>query len=210
MFEDDDLIMISALQHFLFCARQCALIHIEQQWRENVYTIQGELLHRRAHAAGSEKRRKSKREYGMPIRSLLFGLTGRTDAVEYSEGGGIVVVEYKRGRPKGDNIDEVQLCAQALCLEEMTGERITEGALYYGKQKRRKKVEFTEDLRNFTRNTITQLRAFLDKGITPSPVYSNKKCSRCSLNGICLPKKMTGSRSVDSYYNRMLKEDAGT
>ena len=145
MFEDDDLIMISALQHFLFCARQCALIHIEQQWRENVYTIQGDLLHRRAHAAGSEKRRKKKKEYGMPIRSLTLGLTGKTDTAEYNESGGIVVVEYKRGRPKGDNIDEVQLCAQALCLEEMTGQVITTGALFYGKQKRRKNVDFTED-----------------------------------------------------------------
>ena len=207
MFEDEDLIMISALQHYLFCKRQCALIHIEQQWRENVYTIQGELLHQRAHSAGSEKRRKKKKEYGMPIRSLSLGLTGKTDTVEYNEEGGITVVEYKRGRPKGDNIDEVQLCAQALCLEEMTGQVISTGALFYGKQKRRKNIVFTEDLRNFTKETITQLRVFLQEGTTPPPEYSNKKCSRCSLNGICLPKKMTGKRSVGSYYNRMMRED---
>jgi len=199
--------MISALQHFIFCKRQCALIHIEQQWRENVYTIQGDLLHRKAHSADMEKRRGKKKEFGMPIRSLSLGLTGRTDAVEYGEDGGIVVVEYKRGRPKGDNIDEVQLCAQALCLEEMTGTTINTGALFYGKQKRRKNVEFSEELRSFTKSTVIQLRNFLEEGTTPPPVFSKTKCPRCSLLGICLPKKMTGKRSVNSYYNRMIEED---
>lgn len=207
MYEDEDLLMISALQHFMFCERQCALIHIEQQWAENVYTIQGELLHKRVHSGTSETRPGRRKEFGIPVRSLELGLTGKTDAVEYLPDGGIYIVEYKRGKPKKGLMDETQLCAQALCLEEMTGKRIYTGALFYGKQKRRKDVPLTEELRRHTQDTAVRLHAFIREGHTPAPVYDKGKCPRCSLKNICLPKKMDRKRTVAAYYTRMLKED---
>jgi CRISPR-associated exonuclease Cas4 len=136
MFSDVDLLPHSALQHFLFCERQRALIHIEQVWMENLSTIEGGLLHKRAHSGSREGRPGKRAEFGMLIRSLELGPSGKTDAVEYGADGSVLVVEHKRGRSKAGGADEVQLCAQALCLEEMRGDAIGEGALYYGKTRR--------------------------------------------------------------------------
>lgn len=207
MYRDEDLLQLSALQHFLFCERQCALIHIEQAWTENLYTIEGELLHKRAHSGAREARPGKRTEFGMPIRSLALGLSGKTDAVEYGNGGSILVVEYKRGKPKAGGGDEVQLCAQALCLEEMRGEVIDEGALYYGKTRRRKAVQFDAALRELTRSTAAKLHEFIQAGRTPPPVYTSGKCPRCSLASICMPKKLSKSTSVDQYLARALKEE---
>ncbi len=207
MYSDEDLLPLSALQHFLFCERQCALIHIEQAWSENLYTIEGELLHARAHSGAREARPAKKTEFGMPIRSLALGLSGKTDAVEYGADGSILVVEYKRGKPKSGNMDEVQLCAQALCLEEMRGEVIDLGALYYGKTRRRKPVQFDAALRELTRRTAARLHEFVQEGRTPPPVYAVMKCPRCSLLGICMPKKLSRPTSVDQYLSRALKEE---
>ncbi len=207
MYSDEDLLPLSALQHFLFCERQCALIHIEQMWTENLYTIEGELLHARAHSGSREARPTKRTEFGMPIRSLSLGLSGKTDAVEYGADGSILVVEYKRGRPKSGNADEVQLCAQALCLEEMRGEVIKEGALYYGKTRRRKLVPFDAALRELTKVTSERLHEFVRAGQTPLPTYVSAKCSRCSLLRLCMPKKLGKSMSVDRYLSRMLKEE---
>ncbi len=211
MYDDEDLLQLSALQHFLFCPRQCALIHVEQLWAENVYTAEGELLHKRAHSGKAEGRPEKRTEFGMPIRSLELGLSGKTDAVEYRPDGSVVVVEYKRGRPKKGSADEVQLCAQALCLEEMRGTSITEGALFYGKVKRRRQVLFTEELRTLTRTTAEQLHEFIRAGKTPPPEYEAAKCPRCSFLSLCLPKKLSRSASAEKYLARMLagsKEDA--
>ncbi len=203
MYDDEDLLQLSALQHFLFCPRQCALIHIEQIWEENLYTIEGELLHKRAHSGRAEGRPGKRTEFGMPIRSLELGLSGKTDAVEYRSDGGIVIVEYKRGRPKKGNADEVQLCAQALCLEEMKDTRVSDGALYYGKTKRRKTVAFTDELRALTRGTAEKLHAFIREGKTPAPAWDTSKCPRCSFIGVCLPKRLSRSSSVERYIARM-------
>jgi CRISPR-associated exonuclease Cas4 len=208
MFSDEDLLQLSALQHFLFCERQCALIHIEQVWAENLYTIEGEIMHKRAHSGSREKRPGKRTEFGMPIRSLEFGLSGKTDAVEYGADGSVLVVEYKRGRPKSGGADEVQLCAQALCLEEMRGITIKEGALYYGKTRRRKSVPFDTALRERTRQTVVRLHEFIRAGKTPPPVYSSATCSRCSLLTYCMPKKLAKPTSVKNYFSRMLKEEA--
>jgi CRISPR-associated exonuclease Cas4 len=208
LYSDEDLLPLSALQHFLFCERQCALIHIEQLWTENLYTIEGELLHARAHSGSRETRPGRKAEFGMPIRSLVLGLSGKTDAVEYRADGSILVVEYKRGKPKPGNADEVQLCAQALCLEEMRGEIIKEGALYYGKIRRRKPVAFDDGLRAITINGAERLHDFIQVARTPPPAYSSAKCPRCSLLRICIPKKLGKSISVDRYLSRVLKEEA--
>lgn len=204
MYSDEDLLQLSALQHFIFCQRQCALIHIEQLWEENLYTIEGELLHKRAHSAKAEGRPTKKTEFGMPIRSLELGLSGKTDAVEYHADGSVVIVEYKRGRPKKGLADEIQLCAQALCLEEMRGIKISEGALFYGKTKRRKTVAFTEELKSLTGETARRLHEFVLQGRTPLPVYDTSKCPRCSFLHVCLPKKLGRSMPVERYLSQML------
>ena len=143
----------------------------------------------------------------MPIRSLELGLSGKTDAVEYAADGKILVVEYKRGRPKAGNADEVQLCAQAMCLEEMRGQSTSEGALYYGKTRHRKAVVFDEALRELTKATAEQLHELVRAGRTPPPVYATGKCPRCSLLRLCMPKKLAKSVSVDRYFSRMLQEE---
>ena len=143
----------------------------------------------------------------MPIRSLELGLSGKTDAVEYGADGCVLVVEYKRGRPKSGNADEVQLCAQAMCLEEMRGQPISEGALYYGKTRHRKAVVFDEALRKLTKVTAERLHELVDAGQTPPPVYASSKCPRCSLLRLCMPKKLAKSGSVDRYLSRMLREE---
>ena len=209
MYTDEDLLQLSALQHFLFCRRQCALIHTEQVWAENLFTIEGEILHKRAHSGQRERRPGKRTEFGMPIRSLELGLSGKTDAVEYGADGSILVVEYKRGRPKAGGADEVQLCAQALCLEEMRGISIPEGALYYGKTRRRKTVSFDASLRDRTRETARDVHELLRSGQTPLPVYSKTTCPRCSLLSYCMPEKLAKATPVKSYFSRMLKEEDG-
>ncbi len=208
MYTDEDLLQLSAIQHFIFCRRQCALIHIEQVWAENLYTIQGEIMHKRAHSGLREKRPGKRTEFGMPIRSLELGLSGKTDAVEYGADGSVLVVEYKRGRPKPGGADEVQLCAQAMCLEEMRGITIPQGALYYGKTRRRKAVAFDAELRERTRETVSLVHEFLRAEQTPPPVYSAATCPRCSLLSYCMPKKLSKPASVDQYFSRMLNEEA--
>jgi len=178
MYSEDDLVMISALQHLLFCPRQCALIHIEQQWTENQLTAEGRILHERVHSTGSESRGKIRVEFDVPIRSLHLGLIGRADIVEFHlRDNGIwqpFPVEYKRGRPKKDNSDRVQLCAQALCLEEMLNRDVPEGALYYGQNKRRQNIHFDDALRQLTTDTAHRLHALLNSNHTPPPEYAKK------------------------------------
>ena len=209
MYSEDDLVMISALQHFLFCPRQCALIHIEQLWKENRLTAEGRILHERVHSAGSESRRKVRVEFDMPIRSLELGLIGRADVVEFHlQDDGLwqpYPVEYKRGRPKKDDSDRVQLCAQALCIEEMQRLDVPAGALYYGRKKRRHEVLFDDRLRQITRETATALHQLLAGRRTPAPVYS-RRCDRCSFVDLCLPKTIGKSRTVSAYLHRAIGE----
>ncbi len=206
MYNEDDLLMLSALQHYLFCPRQCALIHVEQLWVENRLTAEGRILHERVHKAAKESRRKIRIEFDMPIRSLALGLIGRADVVEfYFQEDGIwqpFPVEYKRGQPKKDDSDRVQLCAQAICLEEMLGEDVPEGALYYGKKKRRTGVEFDETLRNKVIQTAQTLHDLLDSGKTLPPVYS-RRCESCSFVEICLPKTTGKKGTVRNYMTKM-------
>ena len=210
MFSEDDLLPISALQHLLFCERQCALIHIEQAWNENLFTAQGRILHEKVHSETAERRRDMRVEYGMPLRSLRLGLTGRADVVEFHRVPDgewrPFPVEYKRGHKKPDNRDNVQLCAQALCLEEMLGVSISRGAIYYGKERRRTDVEFDEALRKETEETAVRLRQLIDFGKTPPPVYE-EKCDTCSLFGICLPKTLGKRKSVSQYFAAMTREE---
>ncbi|MGD9662953.1 MAG: CRISPR-associated protein Cas4 [Porticoccaceae bacterium] len=207
LYDEDDLIMISALQHYLFCPRRCALVHIEQQWQENRFTAEGHVFHERVHGGGRESRRTMRVEFDVPIRSLRLGVVGRADIVEFhrQENGfwRPLPVEYKRGRPKKDDTDRVQLCAQALCLEEMLECVVPEGALYYGIKKRRTAVALDPVLREKTVQTATAVHALLAEGKTPPPHYG-KRCESCSFLPLCLPKVATHKR-VANYLQKMVK-----
>jgi len=206
MHNEDDLLMLSALQHLLFCPRQCALIHIEQLWVENRLTAEGRLMHERVHKAGRESRTGKRIEYDLPLRSLELGLSGRADVVEfYKDGHGWqpYPVEYKRGKAKRDDSDKVQLCAQALCLEEMLDVCIDKGALFYGKNHRRLEVVFDPRLRQITQDAALELHELFRLRETPKPKYS-KKCQSCSFESICLPKTMGKKRTVAAYLHRVL------
>ena len=202
----DDLIMLSALQHFVFCPRQCALIHIEQLWAENVLTAEGRIMHDKVDTANRESRGNIRIEYGVPMRSLRLGLIGRADVVEFHKQGDTWIpfpVEYKRGKPKSDNCDMVQLCAQAMCLEEMMEVEIPEGALFYGETRHRHDVKFCTALRKETEKAAVRLHELIASGITPPPVYS-AKCKKCSLVELCLPQV---NKKVSNYLLKVIEEE---
>jgi len=206
--EDDDLIPISALQHYLYCPRQCALIHLEQLWAENRHTAEGRLLHQRADAPQIERRKGVRTVTAMPLIALELGLTGKADVVEFHRmdtGERAFPVEYKRGRPKAHRADEVQLCAQALCLEAMLGCRVESGALFYGQTRRRKEVMFDDELRQLVRETVASVRAMLDSSKTPTATYDRRRCDACSLLDLCQPKLLSGP-SVGSWLSRQLED----
>ena len=198
----DNLVMLSALQHYAFCPRQCALIHIEQIWTENRFTAEGRIMHEHAHEENHAVRGEIRIDYGVSLRSLRVGLIGKADVVEFhhqSDSSWLPFpVEYKRGKPKADNSDKVQLCAQAICLEEMLSVKIPAGALFYGQTKRRLDVSFDTALRRETEEIARLARELINSGITPPPVYS-KRCESCSLISECLPKAMQKQRSVQKY-----------
>lgn len=184
--EADESLPLSALQHWLFCPRQCALIHIERVWAENQFTAEGRVLHERADAGRPESRDGIRILRAVQIASLRHGLHGVADVVEL-RGGVPYPVEYKRGRPKAHRADEVQLCAQALCLEEMTGHAVPEGALFYGTARRRKTIAIDADLRALTVEIAQQARAAISTGTLPSPVYEVRRCGACSMQDLCRP-----------------------
>jgi CRISPR-associated exonuclease Cas4 len=208
-YSEDDLVMISALQHFAFCPRQCALIHVEQVWRESGLTVEGRILHERVHEQEGETRAGVRIERGLPLRSLRLGLVGVADVVEFHKTGkGLwrpFPVEYKRGKPKPDRCDEVQICAQAICLEEMMDVDVPQGALFYGKTRHRHDVLFTETLRRETEEMARQVHELVASGKTPIPVYE-KRCKQCSLMEVCLPKSLGRRRDISRYLSGALNE----
>ena len=219
MFSEDQLLPLSALQHLMFCERQCALIHIEGLWAENPLTLEGGHLHEKVHAEDAgESRRDLRIARALAVRSLKLGLTGKTDVVEFHRlpedappGGAATLphlegrwrpfpVEYKRGRPKRNRCDEVQLCAQALCLEEMLNVSIAAGALFYGQTRRRFDVAFGPDLRSETAAAAARVHVLVDSGVTP-PARREPKCEHCSLLQLCLPASDDSKGSVSRYMN---------
>ena len=204
MHQESDYIMLSALQHYPFCPRQCALIHIEQLWAENRYTAEGKVLHERADSGKSQQRGGVRIVRSLPISSQKHGLSGQADVVEFHADGNVCPVEYKRGRPKQDRCDEVQLCGQALCLEEMLAVSIDSGALFYGQRRRRKDVLFDSGLRKLTLEILAATRQMIAAGRTPAAVYS-KKCGSCSMLHLCLPKICSAEHSVQRYLSSMLR-----
>jgi CRISPR-associated exonuclease Cas4 len=207
-FTEDDLLPLSALQHLLFCERQAALIHIEQIWAENPLTIEGKHLHERVDSGAGESRGDVRIARGLPLRSFRLGLSGKADAVEMQllpDGGWQAFpVEYKRGRPKAHRADEVQLCAQALCLEEMLGTAVPAGALFYGQTRRRLDITFDSNLRLETENAAARLHQLFASRITPKPVRL-PKCDQCSLLEICMPD--APAHSAQRYLERALRRE---
>lgn len=211
MFAESDLIPISALQHYLVCPRQCALIHIEQQWQENQYTAEGRILHESVDQKTSCLRGAVRRATALGLHSLRLGLTGIADVVEFHTDSLNATsprpfpVEHKRGRPKKGLEDRIQLCAQGMCLEEMLETHIPEGALFYGKNRRRHQVIFDESLRSHTENTAVAVHELFAANITPPPPQQ-APCAACSLHNICQPDLLRGrKKSVRDYYSRMLE-----
>jgi CRISPR-associated exonuclease Cas4 len=217
MFEESELLPISALQHLVYCERQCALIHIERQWEDNRYTAEGTILHDRADNEERENRKNLRIVRGLRIRTMRLGVWGQADVVEFhrvAETENTVSlpntqgrwkpypIEYKRGKPKINQCDEIQLCAQALSIEEMLGVTVYEGALYYCTPKRRTVIEFNNKLRTETEATICRLHELIRSRQTPKAVYGDK-CRQCSLNNICLPQ-IGGQGTVKSYIEKEL------
>lgn len=192
-------IPISALQHAVYCLRQAALIHLERLWEDNRYTAEGHVLHAVADKAGSRKVRGVRRVMALPIASRRLDLAGVADMVEFllHDGGETPFpVEYKRGKPKQHQADEVQLCAQALCLEEMTGRPVPEGALFYAETKRRVVVAFDNDLRRLTEVTAEALVEVFGTERTPAPTHLKQRCRACSLKELCRPGAVTKAAST--------------
>ncbi|MBM4306882.1 MAG: CRISPR-associated protein Cas4 [Deltaproteobacteria bacterium] len=206
--QEENLIMLSALQHFAFCPRQCALIHIEQVWDENRMTAEGRIMHEKVHEQDRESRGNVRIEYDVPLRSLRLGLIGKADVVEFHRlDKGTwqpFPVEYKRGKPKLDHCDIIQLCAQAICLEEMLSVSVSIGAIFYGRTRRRFDVSFDDSLRKETEETAKGTHRLIKSGRTPPPVYE-KRCERCSLIHECLPKAIGKKPSVKRYLTRMIE-----
>ena len=216
--ETVDFLMLSGIQHFIFCRRQWALIHIEQQWKENEHTIEGELLHKKAHDPYlAERRGDVMISRALPVYSRSMGVSGECDIVEFhraEDGIGlhghrglfrVFPVEYKKGSPKESEADILQLAAQAMCLEEMLSARIEAGALYYGEIHRRNVVEITDELRKRVRDIFQEMHELYDKGYTPKVRWS-KSCNACSMKDICMPKLGKAS-PVRDYIRGKIEED---
>lgn len=191
----DDFLPMSALQHFSFCRRQCALIHVEGVWEDNVRTVEGTLLHERADLPGAESRPGVRSVRALWLRSERLRLVGRADVVEFAAGGVVRPVEYKRGRRGDWGHDEVQLCAQAMALEEMLGVAVPEGAIFHGASKRRTIVAIDARLRDETRRLSEALRVMVTTRAMPPPVR-DARCDDCSLRARCLPEVDLGAGSL--------------
>lgn len=216
-YSEEDYLLLSGIQHFAFCRRQWALIHIENQWAENERTVDGTIMHEKAHSGDAESRGDAVIMRALRVFSATLGVSGECDVVEFHRNAdGISLnghdglwqpypVEYKRGKPKEHNADEMQLCAQAMCLEEMLCCTIPCGALFYGEPRRRTEVEFTPELRRAVEDSLNEMHDYYKRGYTPK-AKPRKGCSACSLKEICLPK-MVQRKSVAAYVEGALNEE---
>ena len=186
--------MLSALQHWSYCPRQCGLIHLEQAFDENVHTMRGNAAHERVDEPGYETFEGVREERALPVWSDSLGLIGKCDVVEFYPDGRIYPVEYKHGKKREKSHDDIQLAAQAMCLEEMTGKVITHGAIYHHGSRRRREVAITQDLREMVIVTVNAIRAMLDSGKLPPPA-NDTRCKECSLKEICQPQAVA-ERSI--------------
>lgn len=207
----DDPIPLSALQHWAYCPRQCALIHLEQAFEDNVFTLRGQAVHARADQPGMELRSGLRVERALPVFSDQLGLIGKADVVEFAPDGTPYPVEYKHGsRNKKTSIaacDDLQLAGQALCLEEMSGLPVTEGAIFYATSKRRRVVPITPALRAAVESTATAIRNMLASGHTPPPV-NDERCHACSLRDLCQPEALSHSDAMTALHDALFNPDA--
>ena len=216
IYREDDFLQLSGLQHFAFCRRQWALIHMEQQWRENLRTVEGDLLHRRAHDEQARERREDILILrGLSVASTALRISGKCDVVEFrADPGGISLrgeeglwvpfpVEYKRGSPKPHRADELQLCAQAMCLEEMLCCTVSEGAIFYGETRRRTSVSFSRELREQVKAMLEEMHQLYRRGYTPK-VRRSRSCNACSLKELCLPALMK-ENDVNAYLRQAME-----
>ena len=205
---EPEIIYLSRLQHYLFCPRQYALIELENIWAENQFTAEGQVLHQRVNQADQEKRGDIRTVWALRLSHVELGIEGVADVVEYhkqADGSETPFpIEYKRGKPKTHRADEVQLCAQALCLEDMHGITVPEGALFYGEVRRRHAVIFDTELRDLTLKTILACRAIVQTQCTPVADYQAKKCNACSLIDLCHPKCF--KKSAAAWLEKQLNE----
>lgn len=185
----DDPILISALQHYAFCPRQCAYIHIERLWQDNFLTAKGNQLHERVNSSESEKRGNIKSERSVQVASERYGLVGQLDLLEIqTEPFSLTPIEYKRGKPKVNDCDRIQLCAQVLCLEEMRNTTINRAALWYWQVRKREWIEIDESIRDLTVKTINAVHKLIESKSLPKAVYTSS-CKACSFFDICQPRK---------------------
>jgi len=216
-YSPEDYLMLSGIQHFCFCKRQWALIHIEQQWSDNLLTVEGDILHKNVHDIGFDEKRGDKIVVrGMAINSVELGVSGLCDVVEFmrSEDGvsifgregkyKVIPVEYKRGKPKENDADRLQLAAQAICLEEMLCCKIEKGFLYYGEIRRREEIVFDDEIRQKTVSMIKEMHGYFERGYTPK-TKRTKSCNACSLKDICLPG-LQKNISAGKYIRERLEE----
>ena len=217
VYKEEDFLLISGIQHFVFCRRQWALIHVEQQWEENYFTVDGEIKHERTNNPNiHEKRRDTITVRAMPVKSHVLGITGKCDVVEfkkdemgihipqYNDKFTVTPIEYKRGKPKEDNSDILQLLAEAYCLEEMLAAQIDKGYLFYFETRRKEEVIFTDELRKQLTDMIEEMHSYMNRGYTPK-VRISKKCKSCSLKNICLPE-LNKSELVKEYIQGRIME----
>lgn len=214
IYDDDTLLPLSGIQHFAFCKRQWALIHVENQWVENVRTIEGKQLHERVDDPYfAETRGAVKTIRSVPLLSRCLGLYGLADVLEYynieeaAHLDEMTIIEYKRGIPKPDDRDEVQLCAQAICLEEMLGIKLKGGYFFYGETRHRHKVLYTDALRQRVFQLAEEMHELFASGITPSPVKS-KKCSNCSMLNLCVPVLGNKKTKAGKYVKNVILEES--
>jgi len=222
-FGEDDLLPLSGLQHLVYCPRQAALVHLEGAWADNRHTVAGKISHRRVHESGPRRERRGDLLIvrGLSLRSLRLGIVGVADVVEFHRAArddplgarlhGMegrwrpVPVEYKRGRPKPHRADEVQVCAQGICLEEMLGVHVPEGLIFYGRNRRREGVKLDEELRRLTEEAALAFRRIVKEGITPAAEHG-PRCRGCSLEGLCLPRRRGRGGAAARYVERSLEE----
>lgn len=205
--EHDDPLMLSALQHWSYCPRQCALIHLEQAFDENVHTMRGNAAHERVDTAGFETFEGVRSKRALPVWSDRLGLVGKCDVVEFHPDGHIYPVEYKHGRKRPQAHDDLQLAAQAMCLEEMFCKAIGAGAIYHHSSRRRREVAITQELRQQVENVVAGIRAMLASGKLPMPV-NDHRCKECSLNDICQPQAMTAMTGRSDLENTLFEPES--
>jgi CRISPR-associated exonuclease Cas4 len=203
---DTNPIAISALQHYAYCPRQCALIHVEQVFDDNVYTARGQAVHKLVDTPGYEIKAGVKVERALPLWSDRLGLIGKADVVEFHPGGAVFPIEFKHGRKREKIHDDIQLAAQAMCLEEMLGVTILRGAIYHASSHRRREVEITSELRHAVEATVNAVKQMMDQRVLPPPV-NDERCHACSLIEICQPAALADATRLKHLHDELLKPD---